>query len=67
MEGRGSSRDRRRIVRRFEATRLEDSVWALAYEQVWPLLRKVLRASRPSVPAEASAIAPDSASIARSA
>lgn len=38
---------RRRIERRFEGSRLEDEVWALAYEQIWPLLRKIVNHLRP--------------------
>jgi hypothetical protein len=57
----------RRIVRRYEATRLEEQVWALAFEQVWPLLRKAWSQSRPVSPAESRAPATTSAPIARSA
>lgn len=35
----------RRIIRRCERHRLEEEVWALAYEQVWPLLRRALNRS----------------------
>jgi hypothetical protein len=64
MERRGKSRGRR-IVRRHEATRLEDQLWALAFEQVWPLLRKVVVQSRPLSPAESCALTRTSATIAR--
>jgi hypothetical protein len=57
----------RRIVRRYEATRLEDQLWALAFEQVWPLLRKVVSQSRPLSPAESCAQSTTSAPIGRSA
>jgi hypothetical protein len=33
---------KRRIERRFSGCRLEDQVWALAYEQIWPLLRRIV-------------------------
>jgi hypothetical protein len=66
MERRGRSRGRR-IVRRYEATRLEDQLWALAFEQVWPLLRKVASQSRPLPPAESCALSPTPAPVARSA
>ncbi len=42
MEGKIVYR-RRTLARRFESNRLEEQVWALAYEQVWPLLRKALK------------------------
>jgi hypothetical protein len=66
MERRGKSRGRR-IVRRYEASRLEDQLWALAFEQVWPLHRKAVSQSRPLSPAESCALPPTSAPIARSA
>jgi hypothetical protein len=37
----------RRIGRRFEGSRVEDQVWALAYEQVWPVLRAIVNKIRP--------------------
>jgi hypothetical protein len=40
---------RRRLRRASEPNRLEDQVWALAYEQIWPLVRKVLRNHKPAV------------------
>ena len=64
MERRGKSRGRR-IVRRHEATRLEDQLWAMAFEQLWPLLRKVGSQSRPLSPAESCAPSPTPATIAR--
>jgi hypothetical protein len=36
----------RSVQRRFEAHRLEDQLWALAYKQVWPLLRRSLSCAR---------------------
>jgi len=60
MERRRKSRGRM-IVRRYEATRLEEEVWALAFEQVWPLLREVVSRSRPLSPADLGALSPPSA------
>lgn len=36
---------RRKVSRRYEASRLEDQVWALAYEQVWPWLHRIPKES----------------------
>jgi len=33
----------RALQRRFEANRLEDQLWALAYEHVWPQIRRSLQ------------------------
>jgi hypothetical protein len=41
MEGKRSSRVLA-VSRRYESNRMEDEVWAIAYEQVWPILRKRL-------------------------
>jgi hypothetical protein len=30
------------VSRRVEANRLEDEIWAIVYEQVWPIVRKRL-------------------------
>ena len=38
---------RRRLSRRSEPNRLEDEVWALAYEEIWPLFGKVVRKRNP--------------------
>jgi hypothetical protein len=35
------------VSRRYEPNRLEEEIWALAYEQVWPILRKTLSPPRP--------------------
>jgi hypothetical protein len=35
--------NQRRMMRCYECNRLEDEVWALAYEQVWPVVRKSLK------------------------
>lgn len=47
MEGKRSG-GRRKLRRVSEPNRLEDQVWALAYEQIWPLVRKVLRNHKPA-------------------
>lgn len=39
MEGRRRSRDRR-LKRCHQGNRLEDQLWATAYEQIWPLVRR---------------------------
>lgn len=41
MEGRGKCRDRR-LRRCCQCNRLEDQLWATAYEYVWPLVRRAL-------------------------
>jgi hypothetical protein len=45
MDGPRKSR-RLRITRRHETNRLEDQVWALAYEQIWPVIRQALNGKR---------------------
>ena len=35
-----------RITRGHETNRLEDQVWALAYEQIWPVIRQALNSQR---------------------
>lgn len=30
------------VRRQFEGNRLEELVWAMAYEEVWPIVRRVL-------------------------
>lgn len=44
MEGSQKARNLREMsVRRgFEGNRLEELVWAMAYEEVWPIVRRVL-------------------------
>ena len=34
------------VTRRYEPHRLQEQVWALAYEQIWPVLRRSLKSSR---------------------
>ena len=35
----------RNLQRHFECSRLEDQLWAMAYEQIWPVVRKSLKRS----------------------
>ncbi len=42
MEGRRRSRDRR-LKRCHQCNRLEDQLWATAYEQIWPMVRRIVR------------------------
>jgi hypothetical protein len=55
----------RGIGRRFEGSRVEDQVWALAYEQVWPVLRSIVNKIRSVPQHKAHAGARGKASIAR--
>jgi hypothetical protein len=57
MEGKRNS-SLRSVTRRFEPHRLEEQVWAMAYEQVWPLLRRAWKARRraPRTKSDQSAI-----------
>jgi hypothetical protein len=34
------------VTRKYEPHRLEEQVWAMAYEQIWPVLRRGLKRSR---------------------
>ena len=56
---------RRRLRRASEPSRLEDQVWTLAYEQIWPLVRKVLKNHKPAALDEPAPRLADSAGIAR--
>ena len=56
---------RRRLRRACEPNRLEEQVWTLAYEQIWPLVRKVLRNHKPAVLNEPAQQLAESAGIAR--
>lgn len=47
MEGKRKTRDRR-LKRCYQCSRLEDQLWAMAYEHVWPLVRRALREGRPA-------------------
>jgi hypothetical protein len=55
----------RRIERRFEGSRLEDQVWALAYEEIWPVLRKIVNHLRPAPQNKSHKRARGAATIAR--
>lgn len=46
-------RKERRLTRCYECNRLEDEFWNMAYEQIWPLVRRSL-ARRQSAPSSAS-------------
>jgi len=39
MEGKAKARDRR-LKRCYQCNRLEDQLWAMAYEHVWPVVRR---------------------------
>jgi hypothetical protein len=39
MEGKPRARDRR-LKRCYQCKRLEDQLWAMAYEHVWPVVRR---------------------------
>lgn len=45
MEGKRYSSERR-VTRCYQANRIEDELWAMAYEQIWPLLRRRLNHDR---------------------
>lgn len=45
MEGKRNS-SLHNVTRRYEPHRLEEQVWAMAYEQIWPVLRRGLKPSR---------------------
>ena len=45
------SRKRRKLRescprRKFESNRLEEAVWAMAYEEVWPIVRRAVHSGR---------------------
>jgi hypothetical protein len=56
---------KRVVCRRYEVSRLEDQLWALAYEQVWQLIRKAVNEGRPTTSAGSSMLSVGSAPIAR--
>jgi hypothetical protein len=47
MEGKRKTRARR-LKRCYQCSRLEDQLWAMAYEQVWPLVRRALTEGQPA-------------------
>jgi hypothetical protein len=67
MEG-GRHVEGRHLSRRYESNRLEDQVLALAYEEVWPLVRKAWSCSCSSPQHELPAAVPNAGpELARSA
>jgi hypothetical protein len=64
MEGR--QKGMRPVLKRgCEANRLEEQIWALAYEQVFPLIRRERGRRRPISQAEVYEPSPSSTSAAR--
>lgn len=53
----------RALQRRFECNRLEEELWATAFEHVWPLLRRSLK--RPAQLRQSRALAGANIRIAR--
>ncbi len=49
MEDNHRARERT-VVHGFETNRLEDQLWTIAYEQVWPVIRR--RCQRPTEPGQ---------------
>lgn len=45
MEDKHPSRERK-LRRCYQCNRFEEELWSLAYEEVWPLIRKALTAQR---------------------
>jgi len=39
--------DERRLRRCYQCNRLEEELWAMAYGEVWPLIRKTLTVQQP--------------------
>lgn len=46
MEGRQRTGERE-LKHCYQCSRLEDELWAMAYEQIWPSIRRPLVAERP--------------------
>jgi hypothetical protein len=44
MEDKGKAPERM-LQRGFECSRLEEQLWAMAYEQIWPMIRRSLKRS----------------------
>ena len=66
MDGVRNSKERS-VKRRHETNRLEDQVWALAFEQLWPLFRKVLNENRTAPQNDLQAAPSAAVTVARSA
>lgn len=64
MDGKRNSRERR-LTRCYQASRIEDEVWILAYEQVWPLLRTSLSGRQRSPTGVEQAVARETVAKAR--
>jgi hypothetical protein len=47
MEGKARTKERR-VVRDHEYNRLEEELWAQAYERIWPALRRIAPRTRRS-------------------
>lgn len=57
----------RPLVRCCEVNRLQSQVLALAYEQIWPLLQRVVKETRPDVSVNGSELSIAPVPVARSA
>jgi hypothetical protein len=57
----------RRVVRKFEVNRLEEEAWARAYEEIWPVARRVLSVGQEQLPDEVHRTTIVSQDLARSA
>ncbi len=57
----------RRVVREFEVNRLEEEAWARAYEEIWPVARRVLSVGQEQLPDEVPRTTIVSQDLARSA
>jgi hypothetical protein len=66
MEVKRSCKDRA-ISRSFEPNRMEEELWALAYEQVWPVIRRVVRQRDLELPDNLQDASTDTLPVARSA
>jgi hypothetical protein len=40
MEGKAGAKDRP-LMRCYQCNRLEDELWAMAYEHIWPVVRRI--------------------------
>lgn len=47
MDGKPESGGRS-VTRRFEGSRIEDEIWAVAFGQIWPLLREAMQRVPPT-------------------
>jgi hypothetical protein len=46
MEGKRKSSSQRRVQRCYQCNRFEEELWALAYGELWPLIRRALTEER---------------------